>query len=246
MDAKILVIEDNQDVRENLEELLQLTGSDNLTTSSSDIQNNRTEIENLGFSTTKTINSINNELIKSDESTIENLGFSTTKIINNINNGEINPNESTDENLGFSTGSINVTIFNEADWVADTNDNELESHNYSADYQDYYLGMDDELSTFHRNEYLETNQDKNDLGCSILVKGGIPQFCSGNTDVDKIFQYIKPYNNYQAKKIFGSINLDMSLDYLELILLEMVKEGYLELHNDNRPFIYFLKSSYPY
>ena len=26
MDAKILVIEDNQDVRENLEELLQLTG----------------------------------------------------------------------------------------------------------------------------------------------------------------------------------------------------------------------------
>ncbi len=233
-------------VHEKIMELLQLTGSDNLTTSPSGTQNNSTELENLGFSTTKTINSIKNDGINPNESTQENLGFSTTKTINKINNDGINPDESTQENLGFSTGIMNGTIFNEVDWVEDTNDNELESHNDSADYQDYYLGMDDEISTFHRNEYLETNQDINDLGCSTLDKDGKPQIYCENNNINKIFQFIQPRNNYTAEKIFNKVNLDMDVEYLELVLLEMVNQEYLELHNDNRPYIYFIKNSSPF
>jgi hypothetical protein len=207
-------------VHEKIMELLQLTGSDNLTTSPSETQNNSTELENLGFSTTKTINNNNNE--------------------------GINPNESTQENLGFSTGILNGTIFNEVDWVEDTNDNELESHNDSADYQDYYWGMDDEISTFQHNEYLETNQVKNDLGCSTLDKDGKPQIYRENFNVNKIFQFIQPNNNYTAEKIFSKVILDMDVEYLELVLLEMVNQEYLELHNDNRPYIYFIKNSSPF
>lgn len=148
--------------------------------------------------------------------------------------------------MGFSTGIMNGTIFNEVDWVEDTNDNELESHNDSADYQDYYLGMDDEISTFHRNEYLETNQDINDLGCSTLDKDGKPQIYCENNNINKIFQFIQPRNNYTAEKIFNKVNLDMDVEYLELVLLEMVNQEYLELHNDNRPYIYFIKNSSPF
>ena len=67
-----------------------------------------------------------------------------------------------------------------------------------------------------------------------------------NKNINKIFQFIQPHNNYTAEKIFNKVNLDMDVEYLELVLLEMVYQEYLELHNDNRPYIYFIKNSSPF
>jgi hypothetical protein len=260
--AEIYVIKINVTSTENLR-FSTTTNSDNPNECNKTVENN--ESENLGISTGQN-SELNDDFENTtDENVPKYLGISTESK-SEINEGnDIEPEANESKDLGFSTQSLNEKL----SFIDDsyTNKKAIDRREYITYYDSGVFKQgsseiqhDSEKNDSNRwredkygdsmvtEDFFKSNniEEKLDLVSSTLDKDGKPQIYCENKNINKIFQFIQPNNNYTAEKIFKKANLDMDLEYLELVLLEMVNQEYLELHNDSRPYIYFKKDSYPF